>query len=93
MVLYADGGGRAKAALNPIYGSDRVVRFLLGIARKAPEHSYMVRLANVNGEPGLVFTLNGATTAIVTIDLDEDDRIRGFFWVVNPEKLPITFGI
>src|ERR1039458_5389194 len=28
-VLYSDGGGRVQAAINPIYGADRIVRFIL----------------------------------------------------------------
>lgn len=87
VILYSDGGGRAQAALNPIYGADRVVRFLLGVAKKAPRHLTSAHLADVNGEPGVVFTLDGATSAVITIDLDEEGQVRGIFWVVNPEKL------
>jgi hypothetical protein len=35
-VLYSDGGGKRAAALNPIYGADKILRFLIGIARKNP---------------------------------------------------------
>ena len=93
VVLYSDGGGRTKAALNPIYGADRVQRFLLGIAGKTPAHLRVGRVATVNGEPGVVFTAGGVTSAIVTIDIDENGRICGIFWVVNPEKLAVKFGI
>jgi RNA polymerase sigma-70 factor (ECF subfamily) len=79
--------------LNPIYGADRVQRFLLGIAGKTPAHLRVGRVATVNGEPGVVFTAGGVTSAIVTIDIDENGRICGIFWVVNPEKLAVKFGI
>ena len=35
-VLYSDGGGKRAAALNPIRGADRILRFFAGIARKNP---------------------------------------------------------
>src|SRR5205823_14889763 len=34
VVLYSDGGGKQRAALNPIYGRDHVARFLLGAGKK-----------------------------------------------------------
>ena len=38
-VVLSDGGGKAKAALAPILGADRVARFFLGLMKKAPaEH-------------------------------------------------------
>src|SRR5262249_4366008 len=33
-VLYSDGGGNRAAALRPIYGAARILRFFAGIARK-----------------------------------------------------------
>ena len=35
-VLYSDGGGKARAALAPIRGADKIARFFLGITKKAP---------------------------------------------------------
>ena len=35
-VLYSDGGGKRAAALNPICGAEKILRFLAGIARKNP---------------------------------------------------------
>src|SRR5262249_57533473 len=35
-VLYSDGGGKRAAALNPIRGADRILRFFAGVARKNP---------------------------------------------------------
>jgi RNA polymerase sigma-70 factor (ECF subfamily) len=34
VALWSDGGGKASAALRPIWGADRVVRFMLGSLRK-----------------------------------------------------------
>ena len=38
VVLISDGGGKAKAALRPITGADKVARFLVAIAQQGGEH-------------------------------------------------------
>jgi RNA polymerase sigma-70 factor, ECF subfamily len=38
-VLNTDGGGKRPAALNPIYGADKILRFLAGITRKSQARS------------------------------------------------------
>ena len=54
-MLYSDGGGKRAAALNPIYGADKILRFLAGIARKNPALlTVQARAATVNGLAGLV---------------------------------------
>ena len=50
-VLYTDGGGKRKAALNPIYGRDKIVRFLLGVSKKSPHIEHVDRV-QINGLPG-----------------------------------------
>src|SRR5581483_7938405 len=49
----------------------------------------------VNGEPGLVTTVDGALTGAVTFDI-ADGAIRAIYIVVNPDKLrpapPTDFG-
>src|SRR5262249_6653739 len=54
-VLYGDGGGNRAAALKPIYGADRIMRFFAGIARKnAALSTPQVRPAIVNGLAGFI---------------------------------------
>lgn len=86
-VFYSDGGGRVSAALNPIYGADRIVRFVLGVRQKfpLPLGGYF---AMINGEPGFVSTLDGGIYSTATIEIAEDGRISRVFFVMNPEKLP-----
>jgi RNA polymerase sigma-70 factor (ECF subfamily) len=48
--LWSDGGGKVNAALNPIYGADKVSRFMLGILKKTPE-KLIPRLVHINGPP------------------------------------------
>jgi RNA polymerase sigma-70 factor (ECF subfamily) len=85
-VLYSDGGGKAAAALNPIYGADKVARFTAGVIRKFWSHGIDARAGEINGAPGYLLyegkTLHSAITAEI-----EGDRITGIYFVRNPEKL------
>ena len=57
IVLQADGGGKVKAAMRPIYGPDRVARFLLAIFSKIlPD--FTIRPAQINGQPGFITYLD-----------------------------------
>ena len=89
-IAYTDGGGRATAARKPIYGADRVARLLVGIAR--PERApvpLLPRAVDVNGAPGLalVHEHGGAVYGVMSLELDEHDRVRNVWIVVNPDKL------
>ncbi len=86
-VLYSDGGGKRVAALKPIYGADKILRFFGGIARKNPSVSAMVaRSATVNGLPG--FVMREQDSAINTVAFEcHDGRIAAIYLVRNPEKL------
>lgn len=85
ITLWSDGGGRVRAALNPIYGPEKVTRFLLGVLRKTPP-TFVSRLARVNGQPGIVGYVEGRPASVLTLDT-ESGRIRAIRIVVNPEKL------
>jgi RNA polymerase sigma-70 factor (ECF subfamily) len=86
-VLYSDGGGKRPAALNPIYGADKILRFLAGITRKnAALSTVQARAATVNGLAGLV--LREDDGAIDTFAFEHDgSRIVAIYIVRNPEKL------
>ena len=86
-VLYSDGGGKRPAALNPIYGADKILRFLAGIARKNPSLPAMqVRGATVNGLAG--FVMREGDGAVNTMAFDHrDGRITAIYVVRNPDKL------
>jgi RNA polymerase sigma-70 factor (ECF subfamily) len=45
-------------------------------------------LSHVNGQAGLLLLSGSRPVSIVTIDVDEHDRIRSIFVVNNPDKLP-----
>jgi RNA polymerase sigma-70 factor, ECF subfamily len=86
-VLYSDGGGKRAAALNPIRGADKIVRFFAGVARKNTALAAIaVRPAIVNGMAG--FVLHEDDGSIDTMAFEHrDGRIVAIYIVRNPDKL------
>ena len=86
-VLYTDGGGKRAAALNPIHGADKIVRFFEGIARKDPGLAGVAaRHAIVNGMAGLVLHEDDGTVDTMAFE-HRDGRIVAIYVVRNPDKL------
>jgi RNA polymerase sigma-70 factor (ECF subfamily) len=86
-VLYSDGGGKRAAALNPIYGADKILRFLAGITRKNPALPAMqVRAATVNGLAGFVMREEDGSLDTMAFE-HRDGRIVAIYVVRNPDKL------
>ncbi len=85
VTLVADGGGIRTAALRPILGADKVVRYLVGLLGKT-EGTVSVESATVNGGPALVVALDGEVDGVVAARV-EAGRIAGLYYVRNPEKL------
>ena len=84
VVLVTDGGGKKQAALRPIHGVEKVLRFLSavmpddGTASAAP--------VVVNGSPGLSLLLGDELDTIATMRVD-DGKVTGLYLVRNPDKL------
>lgn len=85
VVVRSDGGGKAHAARKPVIGRDRVVRFILGVLKKAPPEAG-VELAWINGQPGFVLRDAHGLTSVVTLTVG-DDAVQDVWIVVNPDKL------
>jgi RNA polymerase sigma-70 factor, ECF subfamily len=87
VVLYTDGGGKAFAVPNPIYGAMNVARaIVMGGSKFRPRETVVLRQASVNGAPGVVTYLAGRPLYVLTIDTSEE-RIRSIYFVTNPDKL------
>ena len=86
VTLWVDSGGKVKgAATRPIHGRDAVARFALGTRRFLPEGA-RVELAEVNGQPALIFRAGDRAHLVLTIEV-EAQRIQTVRVMVNPEKL------
>lgn len=86
VVLYSDGGGRTRAALNPVRGAPNVAKFFLGIRRKGGFTGFEARLAEVNGQPAVLGLREGRVEAVWALNVIEG-RIRDIYIIVNPDKL------
>ena len=85
VVMMSDGGGVKQAALRPIVGADKVVRWFLGVSRKAPM-PIAVHEVLVNGAPGLRIDTGGELDTIATLKV-ENGRVAAIYLVRNPNKL------
>jgi RNA polymerase sigma-70 factor (ECF subfamily) len=85
IVLLADSGGKAPAAILPVRGPDHVGRLLIGLARKSPLTTSFER-AFINGSPGFVISIDGTVVQTLAIDV-ADGQIIAIYVTRNPEKL------
>ena len=84
VLLVTDGGGLRKAALRPILGRDKVLRFLEAVT---PTDVVLdLQPVSVGGQSGLVVLVNGEIDAVITIDV-VDGVVGSLYFVRNPEKL------
>jgi RNA polymerase sigma-70 factor (TIGR02957 family) len=87
VVLVSDGGGRAKAALRPITGVDKVARFVLAITATGLQLSGLrLDAADVNGLPGLVVRTDDGPFLVMSLVV-VDGRVAQVLVVRNPDKL------
>ena len=86
----SDGGGMVRTAVNPLFGADRIARFLIGVQRKRGV-SYRFVPVRVNGGPGLLAELGGSFRSVLAFDV-ADGRILRVYQVANPQKLERVAG-
>lgn len=82
---WADGGGRVTAARRPVTGRDRVARYICGLLSRYGA-GMQVRLAEINGQPGLLGLADGALAGALALELD-GDTITALRIVASPDKL------
>ncbi|AZB41792.1 RNA polymerase sigma-70 factor [Bacillus sp. FJAT-42376] len=83
--LLTDGGGKVKAAIFPILGAERIVRFYMGILSKSPQDMTFT-ITYVNGDPGLILYAGKHVYAVLSLHIKEN-KIKTIYSVLNPEKL------
>ena len=85
--FYGDGGGKATASRQPLFGRERVAKFLHSLVVQAPERGFTMDPAWVNGGPGLVgHDLDGRIVGVISLEF-VDGLIQSIRGVVNPDKL------
>ena len=84
--FYGDGGGKAPA-LAEAHGRDRLARALAGFGRVGARRGASVRVAEINGQPGVLgFEADGTLVAAWELQIS-DGAIQAIYGVVNPDKL------
>ena len=85
--LWTDGGGKALAARNIIYGATNVAAFLSGVIRKM-DTGFEVEAGVLNGKPAVyVRTNDGSFDTLSTFSCNTDGYINRIFVHRNPDKL------
>ena len=86
-ILYTDGGGVVTAARKPIYGADKIARFLVGVQRKpefVPDIEYT--LVRVNGDFGVRMVSPTTGFLGITAVQVQDGEIVAVRIFSNPER-------
>lgn len=86
-VFYSDGGGKATAIQQPLYGRDRVAAFVLALFKQASRLGVTVEPVFVNGGPGIVtYDPQGKIISVLSLEVFNGliQTVRG---IVNPDKL------
>jgi len=84
VVLITDGGGRKQAALRPIRGVEKVLRFLAAVM--PDDGSASAAPVAVNGGPGLRLLLGDELDTVATMRVD-NGVVTELYLVRNPDKL------
>lgn len=85
-VFYTDGGGKRHAALNPIIGKDKIVRFLEGVQRKgALLYSSQIERVQINGMPGFIMRTPDGVEAL-SFEVS-GQQVVAIYYIRNPDKL------
>jgi RNA polymerase sigma-70 factor, ECF subfamily len=86
VVLVTDGGGLRQAALRPIRGAEKVLRWLAGVLGKPESVQLEFELRPINGELAIVARNDEGVDGVIFVTV-EDDRITALHGIRNPEKL------
>jgi RNA polymerase sigma-70 factor (ECF subfamily) len=87
VTVYADGGGKVRAALQPIVGIDAALEVHASLAVIFAEHmSQLLRYGFINGLPGFVTIEQGDTLQTTALQID-DGKIVAIYVMRNPDKL------
>jgi RNA polymerase sigma-70 factor, ECF subfamily len=96
VVLRTDGGGKVRAALQPLFGPDAVARFVLGVKKKVEDaavaagrprdDAYTLSGGTVNGAPAVFVWHSGVLDAAIGVSTSTDGILE-LDLVRNPDKL------
>jgi RNA polymerase sigma-70 factor (ECF subfamily) len=86
VVIHSDGGGKVKAARQPIIGKNRVAQFLVGLLRLVKPDEQL-EVGRMNGTPCvLVREVNGVVNTVGIVE-GVAGAISAIYFMRNPDKL------
>jgi RNA polymerase sigma-70 factor (ECF subfamily) len=85
VISYSDGGGVVRASKIPVFGSDRVAKYVTAFAARFWV-GVDVTWAEANGQPSAQLRRDGVVFAVVTVAASAEG-IDQVLWMVNPAKL------
>src|SRR6201998_1249282 len=85
-VLHTDGGGKAIAVPSLVEGAANVASIILNRMSTVVPKDLVTRLAQINGQPGIVSYRHGKPFSALSLEIAEG-RIRAIYVVTNPQKL------
>lgn len=91
VVAISDGGGKARAALRPLYGAAETAQVMHAVVTRK-QGGAAPRLLMVNGAPAIAVLQGGALDHITTLAPSRTDpsRIGWLYTMRNPDKLPFA---
>jgi RNA polymerase sigma-70 factor (TIGR02957 family) len=85
--FYGDGGGKATAVRQPLFGRDRVAAFVLTLFEGVKRLRVSVETVRVNGGPGLIMRdPQGKIASVLALEV-RDGVVQAVRGIVNPDKL------
>lgn len=84
--LISDGGGHKRAALRPITGADKVVRWLFAVLTRPEVAVLRTKLIMINGSLAVVAEDDRGADSVAFLEIDGGKIIR-MYLLRNPEKL------
>lgn len=86
-IFWSDGGGLVPSTRNPVFGVDRIVRFLTAVVDPLDPTSQQCRgVIDVNGGPAIGIQKEGALR-VLELEIDSAGLVSGLRQVNNPDKL------
>lgn len=88
VAFYGDGGGKGRGLPQPVFGAEKVHRFLVtGIFGKFAQYGVRAERAEINGAPGaLFFDVDNRLINAFVLEIG-DGAIQTVLSIINPDKL------
>lgn len=83
-MVFSDGGGKVRAAVEPTHGADAVAHFVTELLTGRPRT--IVTVESVNGRAGLLLHSAGRAVAVVSVSA-AGGEVTALWIVLNPDKL------